>query len=46
MTNIVLGELTVPQATNNMEAIRWLQRVFNHIAIISYHLQSLNKVKN
>jgi phosphate:Na+ symporter len=42
MTNIALGELTVPQATSNMEAIRWLQRVFNHIARISYHLKSLN----
>lgn len=42
MTDIALGELTVPQATSNMEAIRWLQRVFNHIARISYHLKSLN----
>jgi phosphate:Na+ symporter len=39
MTDIALGKLTVPQATNNMEAIRWLQRVFNHIARISYHLE-------
>lgn len=42
MTDIALGKLTVPQATSNMEAIRWLQRVFNHIARISYHLKSLN----
>jgi len=41
MTDIAQGHLTVPQATNSLEAIRWLQRVFNHIARISYHLRSL-----
>jgi phosphate:Na+ symporter len=42
MTDTALAELTIPQATSNMEAIRWLQRVFNHITRISYHLKFLN----
>jgi len=41
MTNIAQGNLTVPQANQSLEAIRWLQRVVNHIARISYHLRSL-----
>lgn len=45
MTGIALGELSIPQATDDMEAIRWLQRVFNHVVRISYHLKPLNKLK-
>lgn len=40
MTNVALGKITVPQATDHVEALRWLQRVFNHITRITFHLQS------
>jgi len=39
MTDTATGQLTVPQATDKVEAIRWLQRVCNHIARITFHFQ-------
>ncbi|WP_448566403.1 Na/Pi cotransporter family protein [Thalassotalea ganghwensis] len=38
MERIAQGELTVPQATELMEGMRWLQRIINHIARIAHHL--------
>ena len=41
MTQIAQGTLTVPQANDAMEAMRWLQRIFNHIARVAYHFRSI-----
>jgi phosphate:Na+ symporter len=41
MTDIASGRLSVPEATEKIEALRWLQRVFNHINRISFHLKVL-----
>lgn len=41
MTDIALGYITVPDATEKIEALRWLQRVYNHINRIGYHLTSM-----
>jgi phosphate:Na+ symporter len=38
MSNIAAGEITVPQATERAEAIRWLKRVSYHFSRITYHL--------
>ncbi len=37
MTDIALGKVTVPRATEYMEALRWLQRISNHLARSVYH---------
>ena len=42
MTDTASGLLTVPQATDKVEAIRWLQRVSNHIARITFHFQKFS----
>jgi hypothetical protein len=41
MTDIALGRITVADGTVKIEALRWLQRVFNHINRISFHLKAL-----
>jgi phosphate:Na+ symporter len=38
MSNIAAGYITVPQATQRAEAIRWLKRVSYHISRITHHL--------
>ena len=37
MSKIARSEMDVPDATNRLEAVRWLERVSNHIARITYH---------
>jgi phosphate:Na+ symporter len=37
-TYVAEGRMTVPEATDCLEAIRWLNRVGHHIARINYHL--------
>jgi len=41
MMDIALGKVSVPRATEHMEALRWLQRIANHLARIAYHLSRL-----
>ena len=36
------GELTVPEGTNQLEAIRWLRRVSKHVARICQHMYQAN----
>jgi len=43
MTNIAEGKVNVPDATDYMEALRWLQRLYNHIYRITYHLKQMDK---
>ncbi len=38
MSNIAAGNVTVPQATEKVEAIRWLKRVSYHVNRITHHL--------
>ena len=41
MEAIANGELTVPDGTDRLEAIRWLRRVSHHLARIMQHLQTV-----
>lgn len=41
MEAIASGELTVPDGTHRLEAIRWLRRVSHHLAHIMQHLQTV-----
>ncbi|MEN8207346.1 MAG: Na/Pi symporter [Pseudomonadota bacterium] len=36
--SIADGRMTVPEATDCLEAVRWLNRVSHHVARINYHL--------
>ncbi|WDE01438.1 Na/Pi cotransporter family protein [Thalassomonas actiniarum] len=42
MTDIALGKITVPRATEYMEALRWLQRITNHLARSVYHCREFS----
>lgn len=39
MEHVAAGGISVPQATQQLEAIRWLRRVSTHISRILYHLK-------
>lgn len=41
MNQLAAGQVTVPQATDKLEAIRWLKRVSRHIARITVHLENI-----
>lgn len=43
MSKIAAGDVTVPQATHRVEAIRWLKRVSYHISRITYHLDRFHR---
>jgi phosphate:Na+ symporter len=43
MSNIAVGDITVPQATQRAEAIRWLKRVSYHISRITHHLDNFHR---
>jgi len=43
MSNIAAGDITVPQATQRAEAIRWLKRVSYHISRITHHLDTFHR---
>lgn len=43
MTNIAAGDITVPQATQKVEAIRWLKRVSYHVSRITHHLDIFHR---
>ena len=38
-TGVTYGRIDVPEATDCLEAVRWLDRVSHHVARISLHLQ-------
>ncbi len=44
MRNIALGVFTVPEAEERMEAVRWLQRVVNHIQRLGIHIQEMDEL--
>ncbi len=43
MSNIAVGDITVPQATKRAEAIRWLKRVSYHVSRITHHLEVFHR---
>lgn len=43
MSNIAAGDITVPQATERAEAIRWLKRVSYHVSRITHHLDIFHR---
>lgn len=43
MSNIAEGNVTVPQATQKIEAIRWLKRVSYHVCRITHHLNLFHR---
>lgn len=43
MSNIAAGKVTVPQATQKAEAIRWLKRVSYHVCRITHHLKLFHR---
>ena len=45
MTDIAEGGFTVPEATAHLEALRWLQRIMNHVFRISFHLKQLKTIE-
>ena len=46
MTQVAAGKLSVPMATDIVEAIRWLRRVNTHINRITYHMNKATINKN
>lgn len=41
MANIANGLLSVPDGTDQVEAVRWVWRVSNHLARISLHFSKV-----
>jgi phosphate:Na+ symporter len=38
-SSVVDGKIDVPEATDCLEALRWMERVSHHVARIALHLQ-------